>query len=93
MAKITNGNVKSYSELAEGTDGTGSYLYRDEFREKFNAALVKDNVFRRLATIIQPTSADDKIQAASSTGSAAWVPEDTVIPETLRQAGRISHCP
>lgn len=72
----------SYSELAEGADGTGSCLSPDEFREKFNAALAKDNVFRRLATIIQPASADGTIQAVVSTGSAAWVPEGTIIPES-----------
>lgn len=76
------GKTAGYSELAEGADGTGYYLSPDEFREKFNVALVKDNVFRRLATIIQATTTDGKIQAVVSTGSAAWVPEDTVIPES-----------
>jgi len=76
------GKNNEIKDLSEGADSTGSLLSPDEFREKFNTSLATDNLFRRLATIIQTSSADGTIQAVASTGSAAWVPEGTSIPES-----------
>jgi HK97 family phage major capsid protein len=77
------GRKEAYLEMNEGADSsTGSYLSPVEFREKFNTALAKDNLFRRLATVVRMSSSDGTIQAVASTGSAAWVPEGTAIAES-----------
>ncbi len=76
------GKKHEVNDLSEGADSAGSFLLPGEFREKFNAALEKDNLFRRLATVIQASFTDGTIQAVASTGSAEWVPESTAIPES-----------
>ncbi len=76
------GKAVAASELNEGSDGCGSFILPDDFRAKFITALAKDNVFRRLATSIQMSSPEGTIQAVASTGTAAWTPENTAIPES-----------
>ncbi len=76
------GKAVAASELNEGSDGYGSFFLPDDFRAKFNSALAKDNVFRRLATSIQMSSPEGTIHAVTSTGTAAWTPENTAIPES-----------
>ena len=70
------------SALSEGADTTGSFLLPEEFRGKFKSALENDNLFRRLATVIQAPTVDGTIQAVTSTGSADWVAEGTAFPES-----------
>jgi hypothetical protein len=63
------GKDENYQNLNEGYDNAGAYVALDEFREGFNAALAKENIFRRYATVINLPSAEGKIQAVSSTGT------------------------
>ena len=68
--------------LSSKTNDSGDYLTPDEFKAKFDKALAKDNVFRRLATVDNTTSPDGTIQAVTSTGTADWVAEGAAIPES-----------
>ena len=68
--------------LSSKTDVSGDYLTPEEFKSKFDKALAKDNVFRRLATVVNTTSPDGTIQAVTSTGAADWVAEGAAIPES-----------
>mgnify|MGYP000864551201 FL=1 len=42
----------------------------------------KENIFRRFATVINLSSAEGKIQAVSSTGTADWIEDGDPIPES-----------
>jgi HK97 family phage major capsid protein len=68
--------------LSSKTNDSGDYLTPEEFKAKFDKALAKDNVFRRLATVVNTTSPEGTIQAVTSTGTADWVGEGAVIPES-----------
>lgn len=76
------GKSIAQNELQSGSDGYDSFILPDDFRAKFNAALAKDNLFRRLATVIQMSSPEGTIQAVTSTGTAAWTPDGTAIVES-----------
>ena len=68
--------------LSSKADNSGAYLAPEEFKAKFDKALAKDNVFRRLATVVNTTSPEGTIQAVTSTGTADWVAEGAAIPES-----------
>ena len=68
--------------LSSKADTSGAYKAPEEFKAKFDQALAKDNVFRRLATVVNTTSPDGTIQAVTSTGAADWVAEGAAIPES-----------
>lgn len=70
---VMKGKEENNQNLSEGFDNAGAYVAPDEFREGFNTALAKENIFRRFATVINLSSAEGKIQAVSSTGTADWV--------------------
>ncbi|WP_407643156.1 phage major capsid protein [Clostridium prolinivorans] len=76
------GKEENNQNLSEGFDNAGAYVAPDEFREGFNTALAKVNIFRRFATVINLSSAEGKIQAVSSTGTADWVEDGDPIPES-----------
>lgn len=76
------GNIINSPAITDKLDSTGSYPAPDEFKGKFDKALAKDNVFRRLATVVSATSGDGTIHAVASTGTAEWVAEGMPIPES-----------
>ena len=65
---VMKGKEENNQNLSEGFDNAGAYVAPDEFREGFNTALAKENIFRRFATVINLSSAEGKNQAVSSTG-------------------------
>jgi HK97 family phage major capsid protein len=71
-----------YSELSNMKDSTGSYPAPYEFMNSYTPALEKENVFRRIGTVVRTTSPEGKIHAATSTGKAEWVGEAVAIPES-----------
>lgn len=75
------GQNVAYVQMSEGSDGAGGYYVPAQFSEKFEDSLKKENLFRRLATIVRTSSASGKLLAVASTGTAAWVPENVAIPE------------
>lgn len=76
------GKEEGYSEIRNMSDSTGSYPAPYEFLNSYKPALEKENVFRRIGTVVKTTSTEEKIQAATSTGTAEWVSEGTAIPES-----------
>lgn len=71
-----------YSEMSNMKDSTGSYPAPYEFMNGYKPALEKENLFRRIATVVKTTSPEGKIIASASTGAADWVGESVAIPES-----------
>ncbi|QGG47402.1 phage major capsid protein [Heliorestis convoluta] len=71
-----------YPEMSNMADSTGSYPAPYEFLSSYTPALEKENLFRRIGTVIKTTSPEGKIHAATSTGKAEWVGEAVAIPES-----------
>jgi len=76
--------------LQIGTDSEGGYLVPDEFERTLIEALEEENIVRTIATIIQTSSGDRKIPVVASKGTASWVEEEGVIPESDDAFGQVS---
>lgn len=72
----------SCTEIKEGSDKSGGYVIPSDFNDKYLIALEKENVFRRLATVVDTTSSEGKIHAVTSTGAAEWIRDAVAIPES-----------
>ena len=86
-------NKNSYeiqNALQVGTDSEGGYLVPDEFERTLIDALQEENVFRQLANVIMTSSGDKKIPVVAAKGSASWVDEEGVIPESDDVFGQVS---
>ena len=68
--------------LEIGTDSEGGYLVPDEFERTLVEALEGENIFRKLAHIINTASGDRKIPVVASKGTASWVDEEGAITES-----------
>ena len=68
--------------LQEGTDSEGGYLVPDEYERTLVQALEEENVFRRLAKVIQTSSGDRKIPIVTSHGTAVWLDEEDALTES-----------
>ena len=68
--------------LQEGTDSEGGYLVPDEFEKTLVEALEEENIFRKLAHVINTSSGDRKIPVVASKGTASWVDEEGTIPDS-----------
>lgn len=76
--------------LTIGTDSEGGYLVPDEFERTLVEALEDENIFRQFSHVIQTTSGDRKIPVVASKGTASWVEEEGVIPESDDAFGQIT---
>lgn len=76
--------------LREGTDPEGGYLVPDEFEHTLVEALEEENIFRKLAHIIQTSSGDRKIPVVATKGNASWVDEEGSIPESDDSFSQVS---
>lgn len=86
-------NKNSYeiqNALQVGTDSEGGYLVPDEFERTLIETLQEENVFRQLANVIMTSSGDKKIPVVAAKGSASWVDEEGVIPESDDVFGQVS---
>lgn len=68
--------------LQIGTDSEGGYLVPDEFETTLVEGLEEENIFRKLAHVINTSSGDRKIPIVASKGSASWVDEEGTITES-----------
>lgn len=73
-------NIKN--SLHVGTDSEGGYLVPDEFEKTLVQSLEEENIFRKIAKVIQTSSGDRKIPVVASKGNASWVDEEGQIPES-----------
>lgn len=62
--------------LQVGVDSEGGYLVPDEYEHTLVEALEEENVFRKLARIIQTASGERKIPVVASKGTANWIDEE-----------------
>jgi len=76
--------------LLIGTDSEGGYLAPDEFESTLIEALEEQNIFRQLASVITTSSGDRKIPVIASKGTASWVDEEGIIPESDDAFGQVS---
>ena len=68
--------------LKVGSDPDGGYLVPDEFEHTLIEALEEQNIMRRLATVIRTDSGERQIPVVATKGTAAWVEEEALIPES-----------
>ena len=68
--------------LEVGTDANGGYLVPDEYEKQLIDALQDENFFRSLATVIQTQSGTHTIPVVASHGTAAWMDENGLYPES-----------
>ena len=76
--------------LTVGTDSEGGYLVPDEFEHTLIEALEEENIFRKLAHVINTSSGDRKIPVVASKGSASWVDEEGAITESDDEFSQVS---
>ena len=79
-----------YDALQIGTDSEGGYLVPDEFDRHLIDALNEENIFRKLAHVIQTASGDRKIPVVASHGTASWIDEEAAYPEIDDAFGQVS---
>ena len=76
--------------LQVGTDSEGGYLVPDEFERTLIEALEEENLFRQLAKVITTSNGDKKIPVVAAKGTASWVEEEGIIPESDDAFGQVS---
>ncbi len=85
-SKNTDGSV-----LKEGANlANGSYFLPEAASEKYEAALAKENLFRRVATFVRATTSGGKIITSDTPVDADWVGEGGAVPEAELTAKRIA---
>ena len=73
-------DVKNVLEV--GTDPNGGYLVPDEYEKQLVDALQEENFFRNIAHVIQTDSGTHTIPVVASHGTAAWMEENGLYPES-----------
>lgn len=68
--------------LEVGTDANGGYLVPDEYEKTLVQALADENFFRSLAHVIQTDSGTHTIPIVASHGTASWMEENGLYPES-----------
>lgn len=79
-----------HNALQVGTDSEGGFLAPDEFEKMLIESLEEQNIFRQIANIITTSSGDKKIPVVAGKGTASWVDEEGVIPESDDSFGQVS---
>lgn len=78
------------NSLRIGVDGDGGYLVPDEFERKLIDALEEECVFRQHANVIHTSSGERKIPVSASKGTAAWLEEEALVPESDDKFGQVT---
>jgi len=76
--------------LQVGVDTEGGYLVPDEYERTLVEALMEENIFRRLAHVIQTSSGERKIPVVASKGSANWIDEEGPYVESDDAFGQVT---
>ena len=90
MVRNRGGHLLVQNALQIGTDSEGGYLCPDEYERTLVKALEEQNQLRSLCTIIRTESGERKIPVVASHGTASWVDEEGVIPESDDVFGQVS---
>jgi HK97 family phage major capsid protein len=86
-------NKNSYeirNALEVGSDTEGGYLVPDEFERTLIQGLEEQNVFRRIARVIQTSSGDRKIPIVAAHGQAVWIDEGGPYMESDEEFGQVT---
>ncbi len=81
---------ETVNALQIGTDSEGGYLCPDEYEKTLVAALEEENIFRKLAKVIQTSSGDKKIPVVATKGTASWIDEEGAFEESDDSFGLLS---
>lgn len=76
--------------LAEGTDTSGGFLVPDEFYNELVVALQEQNVFRRIARIVNTSREKLKVPLATAAGTASWIDEGASVPTSDSVFGQVT---
>ena len=90
VMRAKNPRYDVVNALQIGTDSEGGYLAPDEFERTLVDALDEENIFRTLARVIQTSSGDRKIPVVTTHGSASWLDEEELVPESDETFGQTS---
>ena len=90
MVRDRGAHYTVYNALQVGTDSEGGFLVPDEYERTLIQALEEENKLRTLCKVIRTSSGDRKIPLVASHGTASWVDEEGVIPESDDAFGMIS---
>ena len=90
MVRDRSDSYTVYNALQIGTDSEGGYLCPDEYERTLIQALEEENKLRSLCKVIRTASGDRKIPLVASHGTASWVDEEGVIPESDDSFGQIT---
>ena len=90
VMRAKNPRYDVVNALQIGTDSEGGYLAPDEFERTLVDALGEENIFRTLARVIQTSSGDRKIPVVTTHGSASWLDEEELVPESDEAFGQTS---
>jgi len=71
-----------FDDLSVGVDTKGGYTVPDNFEATLIEALEEENLFRKIVNVIRTSSGDTKIPVVAETGTAFWVDEGGLIPES-----------
>jgi len=70
------------TDLNEGGNDSSGYIVPSEFNDKYTRALEKENIFRRLGTVVNTNTREGTINVITSIGTAEWLRGMTAIPES-----------
>ncbi|HFI0464903.1 TPA: phage major capsid protein [Streptococcus suis] len=90
----TNIRKRNYYDVANilrvGEDTEGGHLVPDEYEKKLVEGLREENFFRNLATVIKTSSGERKIPVVTGRGTASWMDENGLYPETDETFGQVT---
>ena len=90
MVRDRGARYTVFNALQVGTDSEGGFLVPDEYERTLVQALQEENKLRSLCKVIRTSSGDRKIPLVASHGTASWVDEEGLIPESDDAFGLIS---
>jgi predicted phage gp36 major capsid-like protein len=90
MMRAQRGSFEVSNALQIGSQEAGGFWVPDDYERTLVEGLAEENMFRKLAHIIQTSSGDKKIPVVASKGTAAWVDEAAQIPESDDSFGQVT---
>lgn len=70
------------TDMNEGGNDSAGYIVPSEFNDKYTKALEKENIFRKLGTVVNTNAREGTINVITSIGTAEWLRGMTAIPES-----------
>ena len=90
VMRTKNPKSEVFNSLSIGDDTEGGYLVPDEFERTLIQTVEEENIFRKLAKVIQTSSGDKKIPVVVTKGTASWLDEGEEYEESDSVFGQTS---